>query len=146
MSILLAPPTDAILELGKVARASYEAGCAVLRPGNTFEAVCDAMAAPLLAAGCWHLTPLIHSLSPIAWTSAVAVGIDQAAGLDALKGKLRSRPASGGTLVLQPGMVFELEPNPCKDKYRVNIGGTVVVTDHGAEELNSLPTEMRVKA
>jgi Xaa-Pro dipeptidase len=145
MSIHLGPPNDTILHLGKVARESYEAGCAALRPGNTFEAVCDAMTAPLVKAGCWHLTPLIHSLSPIAWTSGVAVGIEQAAGLDALKGRVRTRPVSGGNLVLRPGMVFELEPNPCRDKYRVNIGGTVVVTERGAEELNSLPTEMRIK-
>lgn len=95
--------------------------------------------------GCWHLTPLIHSLSPIAWTNGSAVGMEKAAGLAALKGSIRSRPLSGGDLVLQPGMVFKLEPNACRGKYRVNIGGTVVVREDGVEELNRLPTEMIVK-
>ena len=41
-------------------------------------------------------------------------------------------------------MVFELEPNACKGKHRTNIGGTVIVRQDDVEELNVLPTEMRV--
>ncbi len=43
-----------------------------------------------------------------------------------------------------PGMIFEPEPNVCRDKHRVNIGGTVVLTEDGVEELNTLSTEMRI--
>lgn len=45
---------------------------------------------------------------------------------------------------IQPGMVLEFEPNACKKKHRVNIGGTVIVTENGPEELNTLPKEMRI--
>ncbi len=50
----------------------------------------------------------------------------------------------GGEIVLEPGMVFELEPNACIERYRANIGGTVLVTENEAEELNKLSTEMWV--
>ena len=57
---------------------------------------------------------------------------------------LRAIPAFGGETVLEPGMAFALEPNACSGGSRVNIGGTVVVTATGVEELNSLATRMQV--
>ena len=45
-------------------------------------------------------------------------------------------------LIIEAGMVFELEPNAQRGKHRVNIGGTVVVTESGVKELNALPTHM----
>jgi Xaa-Pro aminopeptidase len=47
--------------------------------------------------------------------------------------------------VLQPGMVFAFEPNACLGEHRVNIGGTVIVTPDGCEELNQIPTEVAHK-
>jgi antitoxin (DNA-binding transcriptional repressor) of toxin-antitoxin stability system len=41
-------------------------------------------------------------------------------------------------------MVMELEPNASKGMNRVNIGGTVIVTKNGVEELNKLASKMRV--
>jgi Xaa-Pro aminopeptidase len=52
----------------------------------------------------------------------------------------RPRPA-----VLQPGMVLAFEPNACIDRHRVNIGGTVLVTEAGCEELNEIPTRVTHK-
>ena len=43
-------------------------------------------------------------------------------------------------------MVFELEPNAQRGNHRVNIGGTVVATETGVEELNSIATQMHVVA
>ena len=130
-------------ELARVARASYDAGLAALRPGKTFGEVCTAMTKPVLDAGCWHLTPLIHSLAPLAFTSATGVGIEQMPGLSRFKG-IGTRGAFGGDLVIEPGMTFELEPNACRADRRVNIGGTVVVTKTGVEELNRIAAEMRI--
>ncbi len=47
--------------------------------------------------------------------------------------------------VLVPGMVFALEPNACIGNHRVNIGGTVIVTATGCEELNHIPTTVTHK-
>jgi Xaa-Pro aminopeptidase len=47
--------------------------------------------------------------------------------------------------VLEPGMVFAFEPNACIGNHRVNIGGTVIVTSTGCEELNHIPTSVTHK-
>jgi Xaa-Pro aminopeptidase len=47
--------------------------------------------------------------------------------------------------VLEPGMVFAFEPNACTGNHRVNIGGTVIVTSTGCEELNHIPTSVTHK-
>ncbi|MBI4525842.1 MAG: aminopeptidase P family protein [Deltaproteobacteria bacterium] len=105
MSVSLKPVNSVNAECAAVARKSYEAGLKALRPGRTFQQVCDAMEEPLRAAGCWHLTPLLHSLNPLGWTSATQVGIEQMPGREKYK-DLRSRPAVGGDLVIQAGMVL----------------------------------------
>lgn len=143
MAVALKPVDAVNADCARVARRSYEAGLKALRPGKSFQQVCEAMAEPIRAAGCWHLTPLIHSLNPIGWTSATQVGIEQIAGREGYPA-LRGRPVMGGELVIHAGMVFELEPNACKGKHRTNIGGTVIVREDDVEELNVLPTEMRV--
>ena len=71
------------------------------------------------------------------------IGIEQVPGIENYKG-IKPIPLSGGDLVLKPGMLFELEPNVCRGRHRVNIGGAVIVTEEGCEELNKLPTEMQV--
>jgi Xaa-Pro aminopeptidase len=144
MSVHIEPVDPVHVECAAVARASYEAGLAALQPGINFKEVCDAMEEPLREAGCWHLTPLVHSLSPIAWVSGTGIGIEQAKGVESLGGRIRSRNVSGTRLLIKPGMVFELEPNACKGKRRVNIGGTVIVTEKGVEELNILATRMQI--
>lgn len=143
MAIAVAPVSSLHRELAEVARAAYEAGVGAIRPGVTFLEVCDALGRPILESGSWHLTPLIHSLTPLCWTSASGVGIEQMPGLESYDG-IAARSPWGGELVLKEGMTFELEPNACRTNHRVNIGGTVLVTSTGAEELNRLPTEMRV--
>ncbi len=125
MAVALPPVNSIHLECAKVARRCYEVGLEVLRPGTTFEKVNEVMEAVIEQAGCWHLTPLIHSLVPLTWIG---------------HGKLYKTV----DLPIEAGMVFELEPNAHRGDHRVNIGGTVVVTETGVEELNRLPTEMRV--
>lgn len=143
MSVALPPAHPVNSELAQVARRSYEVGLRVLRPGKTFQEVCDAMEQPIQEAGCWHLTPLIHTLNPLGWTSATLVGIERDPEARQIKG-VRARPLMGGDLVVRAGMVFEFEPNACRSKHRTNLGGTVVVHQDHVEELNVLPTEMRI--
>jgi hypothetical protein len=44
--------------------------------------------------------------------------------------------------VLEEGMSLQLEPNACIGTRRVNIGGSVLVTDSGCEALNVIPTRV----
>ncbi len=145
MTVHLKPLNATLVECAKASRLSYEAGMKAIRPGITFKKVCETMDAPVRAAGCWHLTPLIHSLSPLGWVSGIHQRIEEAPGMEWVRGKAHSVGIKGGDLVLKPGMVFEMEPNACKGRHRVNIGGTVVVTEKGVEELNHLSMEMQTK-
>ena len=141
MAIGVGDITETHVELAEVARASYDAALATLRPGVTLGEVCDAMTRPLLDARCWHLTPLNHSVGPICWSSKSGVGIEQMPGMENYKG-IGERPLWGADLVFEEGMLWELEPNACRTDHRVNIGGTILVTKDGAEELNDIPTHM----
>lgn len=129
-------------ECAAIARLSYEVGLKTLAPGKRFGEVVEAMEEPLRQAGAWHLTPLIHSLNPLYWVSATNVGIERLPGIGNYK-DLVTTPVIGADMVIQPNTVWELEPNACFGKHKVNIGGTVVVTENGALALNVLPTEMR---
>lgn len=140
VAISVGPPSATTRILADAARAAYEAGLAALRPGVQFKAVNDAMWAELEKRQAWHLTPLLHGLSPLSWTGQVGTGIAQL-GLDP-RMRAKGRPLQDDGFVVEAGMVFELEPNACHGRYRVNIGGAVLVTESGVEELNSLPTRL----
>src|SRR3954453_12193705 len=142
MTVALDPVDDTNARCERVARASYEAGLEALKPGITFADLVQAMEEPLKTAGCWGYTPLVHSVAPHFLAGRTTVNQEQAnlnvrfVGASAV----RARQA-----VLQPGMVFAFEPNACIGHHRVNIGGTVIVTATGCEELNHIPTSVAHK-
>jgi Xaa-Pro aminopeptidase len=142
MSIALDPVDDDIGGCERVARASYEAGVRAVRPGATFAEVVAAMEAPIRDGGCWSKTPLLHTLT-FGATGFTPVNREQIAGTR--EGWLESQITPGirrGELELRAGMSLELEPNACLGMKRVNIGGVVLVTQTGGEELNVLPTRV----
>ncbi|MBI4334975.1 MAG: M24 family metallopeptidase [Chloroflexi bacterium] len=151
MSVALKPVHPVNAECAAVARRSYQAGLNALRPGKKFREVVEAMEMPLVEAGCWHTTPLIHSLNPILTVSPTMVRVELAGELPGFdekylqKYKYKRTEPTGGNTVIKPGTVFELEANACRGKHRVNLGGTVIVNEDRAEALNTLSTEMRVK-
>ena len=143
MSLALDPVDDVVRRLEEVARQSYEAGLAAVKPGVTFAAVVQAMEKPLARAGCWSKTPLLHTLT-FGSTGFTAVNREQLKGTreEAIEGS--AKPGiRRGELVLQEGMALELEPNACLGMVRINIGAGVLVTSRGAEELNALPTRVQ---
>jgi Xaa-Pro aminopeptidase len=144
MAVALKPIDPVNQRCADIARRSYEAGLKALRPGKSFKEVCDAMDRPLLEAGAWNLSPLIHTLMPLAWVGPQRFDPSQLPEMKKYKGV--STVEMVGDLMIKPGMIFELEPNASFGKNRVNIGGTVIVTKDGVEVLNTLPMEMRVVA
>jgi hypothetical protein len=113
------------------------------------------MAEPIAEAGCWHLTPLIHSLNPLQLVSQRQVGmLENLPGIEGYDAErwekvvgyknTTAHPVIGGDVVIKPGMRFAFEPNASRGKYRINIGSSVVVTEHGAEELVPYTAEMRI--
>lgn len=138
--------SDLNVKLGNVAREMYDAGVKTIRPGVKFREVCDAMNAANLREGYWHETPNIHSVNPLELVSQVTEGVEQFAelvkrfGLD----NLPELEITGPDVVLQTGMMFQLEPNACSGRHRVNIGGNVLVTEKGCEALNDVCCELRI--
>jgi Xaa-Pro aminopeptidase len=143
MSIAIEPVNSVVRDCAKIAKTSYEAGMKVLRPGTTFGEVVQAMEKPIKDAGAWHLTPLIHSLNPLVWVGPMGVGIHKLPGIERYH-HIMPTPTLGAEKIIQAKTVWELEPNACLGKHRVNIGGTVLVTEQGAMNLNKLAIEMQV--
>ena len=97
-----------------------------------------------MQSGCWSKTPLAHTVNYGAWgftatnreqlintrEEALEVGLDP------------SVLMLNGGMELKEGMALELEPNACLGMKRVNIGGIVLVTASGAEELNKISTRV----
>jgi Xaa-Pro aminopeptidase len=129
-----------VLRAGEVAREAYDAGLAALRPGATFGAVDDAMNAPVRAAGGWTLTPHIHSMNPmmVVGTCGLAPELPDVGAY----GNVGGVSTIGGDVELAPGMSFAFEPNCVFGRRRVNIGGTVVLTESGPRELNVLANQL----
>lgn len=141
MCIAVGDVAEPFHRAAQVARESYERGLEAIRPGVKFGEVADAMDEPLRRAGAWHLTPLIHSLTPLTMVGPVTERTDSS-----LTDRFRQVTELPGTdldVVLEAGMTIQLEPDAVFGRHQVNIGGNVIVTDSGSEELNSLPTELR---
>ncbi|HVD03111.1 MAG TPA: M24 family peptidase [Candidatus Dormibacteraeota bacterium] len=139
MTVAVGPVSAEAKELAAVARGAYEAGLAALRPGLRFSELCDAMATPLRESGCWNLSPHVHSLSPASLLGILFDGAE--AGLGAEYRWMHRIPISMDAEIRQ-GMLFSFEPNACRGRLRVNIGGTVAVGRSEPEELNSICCRM----
>jgi Xaa-Pro dipeptidase len=139
VQVSMGKPTEQRRKLAELARASYDAGLEMLRPGVTFKELNDAMAKPVLDAGAWHLSPMIHSVAP-----AILLGTLHG-GAQAHLGKefpwFSQLPISQDAEITE-GMLFSFEPNAVIGRDRVNIGGTVAVGPSGPIELNSLPNQL----
>jgi len=135
---------DPIVEkCAAVAREGYEAGLAACRPGATFGQVSDAMVKPVNDVGGWFLTPQVHSINPITvMSSRAAFGVENLVNYKSYPA-IPMRPEQDRDGVLKAGMSFAFEVNCHLGDKRVNIGGTVLVTANGAEELNTLANHMQ---
>lgn len=125
----------------EVARESYEAGLRVIKAGVRFGDVAEAMQEPLRRAGAWHLTPHIHSVTPLTLVSPVTENLDPSVG--AMFKRVDQLPGTGLDVVLEAGMALALEPNAAFGRQQVNIGGNVLVTNDGGEELNVISNVMQ---
>ena len=142
MTVALAPIDAINRKCESVARASYEEGLKALRPGIAFSDLVAAMVEPLRVAGCWSYTPLVHSVGPHFLAGRPRVNMEKVDLGVRFVGAAGSRDR---TAVMRPGMVLAFEPNACIDRHRVNLGGTVLVTESGCEELNAIPTRVTHK-
>jgi Xaa-Pro aminopeptidase len=145
MSVAVPPVSEVNSRCAQLAGLAYEEGVRNLKPGKTFAEVVKAMEAVLDRPDVWQLTPLIHSMNPMRCVGPTGLRIETVPGIEAY-GRVGPGRIRGGEVVLKPGMVFELEPNACIGSHRINVGGTVIVTEQGSEPLNEISCRMRVGA
>ncbi len=143
MCVAVGKVADVNQKLARIARESYEIGLKTIKPGVRFSEVAAAMNQPNEREGAWHMTPNIHSLNPLYPVGPVTQGVRSFTKLIQRFPKMAEREASGMDVVLREGMCFQLEPNASLGANRVNIGGNVIVTKTGCQELNTLPCELR---
>ena len=144
MCVALDPIDDEVRACEAVARKSYEAGVAAIRPGIIFADLVRAMERPLIESGCWAKTPLAHTANFGAWGFS-GVNREQLTNTREEALELNIDPdfmVREGWREIREGMALELEPNACIGMKRVNIGGIVLVTNAGAEELNRISTQV----
>ncbi len=152
LTVAIPPVSKENQECARIARESYEAGLSALQPGRPFREVVEAMAAPAERSGAWGWYPNLHSMNPILISGGPSdvslLRRDEYFNDYYEKYHDTPGPRRGGRfqgdVILRPGMVFEFEPDACLGRHRVNVGGTVLVTEKGAEELNQMGTRMRL--
>lgn len=137
--------SDINLKIARTAREAYEIGVKLMKPGILFADLARAMSEPNLREGFWHVTPLIHSLNPLDPVSPVTEGLrNHSSRLRERFPHYIERAATGMDFVLREGMTFQIETNSHSGRYRVNIGGNVIVRPNGGEELNEAPVWFRL--
>jgi len=120
LTLVVGEPSASQKHITDVARRSYEAGLAALRPGVKFSEVFAIMQQPVLQGGCWHINPLIHTIAPIAAWGGMLDGLESQTGIDPGLRNLPRTPVMGD-FDITPGMVFAVEPSVAKDLERVTV-------------------------
>ena len=131
------------IRAAQLARESYEIFFRSMKPGVKFVDIVDQMTEPLRRNGAWYLTPVVHSLNPLYCSGRVTEGIENVPGISERYGEIYEGRATGTEIVSAEGMTWQVQPNACFGRHRVNIGGNAITTEQGAVELNSIPCEMR---
>lgn len=118
-----------------VARAAYDAGLRALRPGRTFGEVAAAVREPLEAADGWVFGPALHGLNPLIALCGFPEDISRQPGAEVYPA-VSDQPTILGDMLLEPGMSFAFEPNYAFGRHLAYLGGTVIVGEDEAIELN----------
>ncbi len=124
-----------------VARASYTAGLSGLRAGRRFGEVAEEMLKPIEEAGGWVRGPQIHGLNPFGLMCRVPEALGRVDGAERYP-RVASSPTAFGETELEPGMTFALEPSCGFGRHMVTLGGTVIVGDDQAIELNPFSAQL----
>lgn len=154
MAVSVGEPSETKKKLAALTREAYENGVETLRPGNTWGDVSEAMNKPNRREGAWKVCPLAHSLNPIECVDSHPEGMLGPNGFPGLKERFEDLnweliESSEGRprkfeMIIQEGSTFQIEPNSNYGLTYVTIGGNVIVTKDGCEELNKISTQMIV--
>lgn len=118
-----------------IANEAYRAGLDAFRPGAAFGDIAEAMLAPVETAGGYVRGPQIHALNPGVALARIPANSLHVKGIEQYPGSPET-PTMPADLVLAKGMTFAFEPSCGFERHLVTVGGTVIVGNDGAEELN----------
>lgn len=135
VTIALGEVHDDVERAANVARAAYDAALRALRPGRKFGDVVEDVREPGTAADGWVFGPALHGLNPMIALSGFSSGVGGRPGAEAYP-SFSDTPTIFGDMILEPGMSFALEPNYAFGRHLAYLGGTVIVGEQGAIELN----------
>jgi Xaa-Pro aminopeptidase len=142
LCVVVGEPNEEQRHMGQIARQAYEAGVDAVRPGATFESVWQPMEEIILDAGYWAASPLVHTLTPTVMVGPLFKGLAERDDIDP-EVRMPAMPA-WGDIVIEEGTLFAIEPMVGSGYQRLMVGGTVLTTADGSEELNSLSTNLQV--
>ncbi|GAA5094518.1 M24 family metallopeptidase [Microbacterium yannicii] len=128
--------------LADAARAAYSAGVAAARPGALFSEVYTAMHSEIIAADVWSRPPVIQTVSPGLYNSPMWVNAQGRADLDQYP--IPGVVPAEGDFELRVGMTFAFQPAALLGLRQVCVGGAVLVTADGCEELNEIATRSHI--
>lgn len=145
IDVSIGEPDGLLRELEEVCLESYALGMAALRPGIRFAELCAVMEEPLKKSGTWNTGPMVQVVSPVIFNGGTRLNPEVDPALAHLP-KLPSGVPLDGDFEITEGVAFAFEPNALRDGKRVCIGGTVMLTSAGIEELNTIPNRLNVVA
>lgn len=143
LTISIGEPTETVSRLARTAQDSYRCGLEALRPGDTFASLCEAMHVPLARDRVWNTGPLVQTVAPTIYNGAARIDCDADPLVAALPDPPRQSPRDGD-FELAPGVSFAFEPSAVAEGRRVCVGGTVMLTETGVEELNEVTNQLVV--
>lgn len=141
VTIAIGKVHEDIKRAADIARECYLAGLKAMRPKAAFREVIEAMLGPVEAAGGWVRGPQIHSLNPFTAISGVPANCPRVEGMEQYP-VLPATPVLRPDMELVPGMSFAFEPSCGFGRHIVTLGGTVIVGDTGALELNPATSQL----
>ncbi|MFT4212716.1 MAG: M24 family metallopeptidase [Microbacterium sp.] len=143
IDVVVGEPDRLLRELEEVCLESYRAGIDALKPGLRFAELAAIMDEPLARSKTWNTGPMVQTVAPVIYNSATRLD----PGVDPALAHLPALPAGvglDGDFEITEGVAFAFEPNALRDGKRVCIGGTVLLTANGIEELNTIPNRLQV--
>ncbi|ROO86991.1 Xaa-Pro aminopeptidase [Actinocorallia herbida] len=143
IDVSIGEPAKEFRRLEEIVLESHHAGLGALRAGMSFADLCDIMHEPLTRAKVWNTGPLVQTVSPVIFNGKTHEGTEHDPGLAHLP-SLPPVVARDGDFTLVPGVAFAFEANALYEGKRVCLGGTVLLTEDGYEELNTLPNRLVV--
>jgi Xaa-Pro aminopeptidase len=135
VTIALGEVHEELARAAGVARAAYDAGLRILRPGRKFGEVVAEVRKPLEAADGWEFGPALHGLNPLIALCGFPGDISRQPGTEVYPAA-SDQPTILGDMPLEPGMTFAFEPNYAFGRQLAYLGGTVIVGEDEAIELN----------